>query len=382
MESLIAKIQQEAASASYVARKKLLDTLRDLQYSIETPEDAMQRVIHMNLHFASIKTALDLNLFNDILDNSEPSTIENLAAKHDADPQLLGRILRYLASLGVIKETDRDTFVATPYTSNLGKPEIQAGLYVYFDMCNPTYQEMPRYLAETGYKNPTSFTDGIFQRAHKTDLHTFAWVHGDPVRSAHFNHFMKAQRGSQVKCFELYPFDKESEGWPSEKPLFVDVGGGAGYQTASFKEKFPNLPGRVVLQDLPEPVEDAKLVVPSDVERMVHNFFEPQPIKGAKYYYLRMILHDHTDENSKKILANLVPALEKDSLILLDEMVLPTKHVDEPSTQADLTMMAFHSSMERSEDQWATLVGAVGLKVKKVVMYAPGFNLSVVACGL
>lgn len=47
MESLIAKIQQEAASASYAGRKKLLDTLRDLQYSIETPEDAMQRVIHM-----------------------------------------------------------------------------------------------------------------------------------------------------------------------------------------------------------------------------------------------------------------------------------------------------------------------------------------------
>lgn len=47
MESLIAKIQQEAASANYVERKRLLDTLRDLQYSIEAPEDAMQRVIHM-----------------------------------------------------------------------------------------------------------------------------------------------------------------------------------------------------------------------------------------------------------------------------------------------------------------------------------------------
>ncbi|KAJ5758155.1 uncharacterized protein N7511_006849 [Penicillium nucicola] len=382
MESLIAKIQQEAASASYVARKKLLDTLRDLQYSIEAPEDAMQRVIHMNLHFASIRTALDLNIFNDILDSAEPSTIDQLAAKHSVDPLLLGRILRYLASLGVIKEAGRDTFAATPYTSNLARPEIQAGLYVYFDMCNPTYQEMPRYLKETGYKNPTSFTDGIFQRAHNTDLHTFAFVHGDPVRSAHFNHFMKAQRGSQIKCFGLYPFEEESKGWPSDKPLFVDVGGGAGYQTAAFKEQFPNLPGRLILQDLPEPVKDAEAVVSKDVERMVHNFFEPQPIKGAKFYYLRMILHDHTDENSKKILSNLVPALEKDSLILLDEMVLPAEHVDEPSTQADLTMMTFHSSMERSEEQWAKLAGAVGLKIKKVVLYAPGFNLGVVACGL
>ena len=47
MESLIAKVRQEAAAATYVERKKLLDTLRDLQYSIEAPEDAMQRVIHL-----------------------------------------------------------------------------------------------------------------------------------------------------------------------------------------------------------------------------------------------------------------------------------------------------------------------------------------------
>ena len=48
MEScLITKIQQEAASASYVGRKKILDTLRDLQYSIEAPEDTMQRVMHL-----------------------------------------------------------------------------------------------------------------------------------------------------------------------------------------------------------------------------------------------------------------------------------------------------------------------------------------------
>jgi hypothetical protein len=59
MESLIAKIQQEAASASYVGRKKLLDTLRDLQYSIETPEDAMQRVIHM-VYFPSLRSYPEL----------------------------------------------------------------------------------------------------------------------------------------------------------------------------------------------------------------------------------------------------------------------------------------------------------------------------------
>lgn len=192
----------------------------------------------------------------------------------------IGRILRYLASLGFVTEVSKDTYASKEYTSNLAKPEIQAGLSVYFEMCNPAFQIMPSYLAETGYKNPDSFTDGIFNRAHKSDLPTFAIIHSDPSRSARFNLFMKAQRGSQTKCFSVYPFEEESKGWPAEKPLFVDVGGGAGHQTASFKKQFPDLPGLVILQDLPEPVEDAKLVVPSDVKRMAHNFFEPQPIKG------------------------------------------------------------------------------------------------------
>ena len=55
MESLITKIQQEAASATYVGRKKLLDTLRDLQYSIEAPEDTMQRVMHL-VCFSDLRT--------------------------------------------------------------------------------------------------------------------------------------------------------------------------------------------------------------------------------------------------------------------------------------------------------------------------------------
>ena len=97
---------------------------------------------------------------------------------------------------------------------------------------------------------------------------------------------------------------------------------------------------------------------------------------------MRMILHDHTDENSVKILQHLALAMGKKSVVLLDEMVLPPEHVDEVSMQADLDMMAVHSSMERSEEQWAKLVGAAGLKIDKVVMYEEGFNLGIVACVL
>lgn len=47
MDALLSAVRTAAATADEAARKKLLDGLRDLQYSIEKPEDTMQRVIHL-----------------------------------------------------------------------------------------------------------------------------------------------------------------------------------------------------------------------------------------------------------------------------------------------------------------------------------------------
>ena len=44
MEALITQTQNLAIGADETGRKKLLDTLRDLQYSLETPYDTLQRI--------------------------------------------------------------------------------------------------------------------------------------------------------------------------------------------------------------------------------------------------------------------------------------------------------------------------------------------------
>lgn len=64
-----------------------------------------------------------------------------------------------------------------------------------------------------------------------------------------------------------------------ETPVFVDVGGGIGSQCAILKAKLPNLPGRVILQDLPVALQHA---LPTEgVEIMAHNFWTEQPVKGG-----------------------------------------------------------------------------------------------------
>ena len=62
-------------------------------------------------------------------------------------------------------------------------------------------------------------------------------------------------------------------------------------------------------------------------------------------------------------------AMSKDSIILLDEWVLPQTGVRTFAAGMDLTMMAAFASMERTEAQWRTLIDSVGLRLVKLYTY-------------
>ena len=47
MEAIIDQAKGLAKNASEQERKKLIDALRDLSYSLETPDDTMQRIMYM-----------------------------------------------------------------------------------------------------------------------------------------------------------------------------------------------------------------------------------------------------------------------------------------------------------------------------------------------
>jgi hypothetical protein len=78
--------------------------------------------------------------------------------------------------------------------------------------------------------------------------------------------------------FDVAPFTQEVSPFNPERAHFVDVGGSIGHQCARLKAKYPNLPGRIILQDLPETIKAARPI--EGVEFMAHDFFKPQPVKG------------------------------------------------------------------------------------------------------
>ena len=69
--------------------------------------------------------------------------------------------------------------------------------------------------------------------------------------------------------------------------------------------------------------------------------------------------------------------MDKDSVILIDEMVLPNKGAHWHQTQVDLLMMACFAAMERTERQWYSMLDAAGLKVKQIYTCPPELRDSI-----
>ncbi|KAI4187252.1 MAG: hypothetical protein L6R41_002926 [Letrouitia leprolyta] len=141
------------------------------------------------------------------------------------------------------------------------------------------YASLPEFLGETKYRNPIDATATPFQKGHKTDLPSFQWLQKTPAYVSNFGLWMGACRKDLNNCFDTFPFEKEvATNIDPQTPLFVDVGGGVGFQCVALREKLPHLAGRVALQDLQQVIE---IAIPAEgVETMVHNFRDEKPVKG------------------------------------------------------------------------------------------------------
>ena len=95
---LIDEIRELAASDSSrepCTHTQILTNIHALQLAAETPLETIYRIGHQSWQNAAIKTALDLDIF-DILVERAPGSVEleELALKHSADTVLVGMSTR------------------------------------------------------------------------------------------------------------------------------------------------------------------------------------------------------------------------------------------------------------------------------------------------
>lgn len=154
--------------------------------------------------------------------------------------------------------------------------------------------------------------------------------------------------------------------------LLVDVGGGLGHDLRELRQKYPTLLGKLVLQDRAEVISEASIMDNNDdddggLQIMVHDFFTPQPVHGARAYYLHSVLHDWSDDDCVKILEALRPAMSEGySIVLINELVVPSRDAAWPVTSMDHLMLVLGAMRERTEVEWREILKRAGFKVSKI----------------
>lgn len=104
-------------------------------------------------------------------------------------------------------------------------------------------------------------------------------------------------------------------------------------------------------------------------------------VSGARAYYMRYIMHDYPDEKCHRILRNTTAAMDRESVILIDDVIIPNERANPHSTDKDIAMMVNFAAMERTESQWLSLFDSAGLRLLKSATYneASGESIQVVA---
>lgn len=150
-----------------------------------------------------------------------------------------------------------------------------------FDIFGPIVQAMPDFFMDKKYQEPESNTDTPFQRAFNTNLSCFDWLVQHPKHFGSLQRVMTALEGAEWTIgFGLIDSEAKklqpSVPIPSERPFFVDVGGGHGHQCVQLGKRYPHLLGRLVLQDLPEAIDSLPPI--EGVKAESYDFFQKQPI--------------------------------------------------------------------------------------------------------
>jgi len=292
-----------------------------------------------------------------------PRTAVELAGVTGADADALFRVLRAVASLGVLTQDAGDRFGPTP-ASELLRPGRKGSLHARLTL----YGE-PWWWAPTGQLLETVMTGRpTFDRVHGAAL--FDWLAAHPDASETFDAHMTAMTDAEaVGVVRL-------DAWPHSGTV-VDIGGGRGTLLAALLRARPGLRG--VLFDLPHVAGSAGawLAAAGVTERcqlVAGDFFDAVPA-GAELYLLKDILHDWDDQRAVAILRTARAAIPDTGRLAVIERVIPPADTPAPGKLVDVTMLLATGGRERTHDEYASLLAAGGFELETITPTPAGTDV-------
>jgi hypothetical protein len=303
----------------------------------------------------------------DALGDMERSAPE-IAAKCQADPSSMYRLLRAMAALGLLQETKPQHFRLTTMGQPLRKDapdSAWSGVVFWADLladcwsqlgeCVRTGQNATQVMAQTG--RPLRWSQ-------------------DPGASDIFRAVMgTAPTENYAPIAAAWPFPATG--------VVADLGGGGGSLIRAVLERHPKLRGMLV--DRPESIAAAaahfKDLATADRCELIAADLSEAVSPGADVYMLKHVLHGLTDEKAVAMLRHCRAVVPPAGSLLVIEFVLPDV-VAGPAPElvfrfmSDLNMMAVTGGRERSEHEWRLLLQEAGFTLA-LNIHVPELDVSI-----
>jgi O-methyltransferase domain len=262
-----------------------------------------------------------------------PRSVDELAAASGADPDVLYRLLRALASDGIFEEVEPGVFAHTEASELL----TDDGWNDFAHLFGSTWLEAVAALDASGEASfPNVFGEEFW-----------AWLKTHPTERAAFDSAMA--QGWQYRLERV-----ESVGWRGDETV-VDVGGGNGSFLRALLDGHPEMRG--IVFDLPETVRD-EASFPDRMTFVEGSFFEHVP--PGDVFVLSTIIHDWPDDDARRILATVRAAATPESRLVLIESIVQPGNDPSGAKWLDLLMLVIAGGRERTEEQWRALLESAG----------------------
>jgi hypothetical protein len=307
-------------------------------------EDATRRMFEMLTGAwttQALCTAAELGIGDHL--GSRPATSAELARLTNADSDLLHRLLRYLASLGVVhRDGERWTLTGLGMTLRTGALRDVARLY------GGIFYRSFGSLAHSVRTGENAFE-------HALGMPPFDYLSEHPEQARVFHGAMAA--GSSWFSGVPEAIDLTGAG------TVVDVAGGHGDLLRHVLRAAPACRG--VLFDQPAVADAARGQLEKDglLDRceVVGGDFTEQVPAGGDVYLLSRILHDWGDEQCLRILANCRQAMPETARLVVIERPIPTDGTPSLAIAWDVHMAVNNiGGRERTVGEYRCLLHAAG----------------------
>lgn len=311
-----------------------------------------QQLLRLGFGFAvsqGLRVIIELGIA-DLLADGERA-VDELAAETNTDADALHRVMRLLASEGVLIETAPRKFRLTEIGAALRSGKPGPGDFIRMINSEP-YASFGQLLHSVRTGKPAF--DKVFGSPR------FDWLSKHPEEAALFQRAMVSLgQGGNEAIADAYDFSAFKQ--------LVDVGGGHGQLLSAILAHNPHLRG--VLFDLHSGVAAARAGAGGDLPRtdfVVGDFFKAVPPSDA--YILKKVIHDWDDEQAVTILRNCRDAMLPNGKVLVAEAIIPEGNEPNPNKYIDIVMLAVTGGRERTQAQFARLFEAAGLRLQRVML--------------